>query len=63
MTERGRILMTVYIDDIIITADDTQGIKELKTFLQGQFHTKNLGQFGYFLGIEVARLKEGISLP
>ena len=61
-TEKGRTLLIVYIDDIIITGDDTQGIVELKTFLHGQFHTKDLGQLRYFLGIEVARSKEGISL-
>ena len=62
MIKRGRTLLIVYVDNIIITGDDTQGIEELKTFLQGQFHTKDLGQLRYFLGIEVARSKEGISL-
>ena len=62
MTEKGRTLLIVYVDDIIITGENTRGIEELKTFLQGQFHTKDLGQLRYFLGIEVARSKEGISL-
>ena len=62
MTKRGRTILIVYFDDIIITGNDTQNIEELKTFLQGQFHTKDLGQLRYFLGIEVARSKEGISL-
>ena len=34
----------------------------MNNFLQGQFHTKDMGQLWCFLGIEVARLKEGISL-
>jgi hypothetical protein len=50
------------VDDIIITGDDQRGIDELKTFLHQQFHTKDLGTLRYFLGIEVARSKEGISL-
>ena len=53
MIERGRPLLGV-CDDIIIIGDDTEGIEELKTFLQGHFHTKELGEFRYFLGIDVA---------
>jgi hypothetical protein len=61
-SDRGKVLLIVYVDDIIITDDDQCGIDELKTFLHQQFHTKDLGTLRYFLGIEVARSKEGISL-
>ena len=33
MTERGRIMLIVDVDDIIITGNDTQSIEELKAFL------------------------------
>ena len=33
MTKRGRTPLIVYVGDIIITSDDTQGIAELNTFL------------------------------
>ena len=62
MTERGRTLLIVYVDFITIPGDDTRCIEELKTFFQGQFHTKDLCQLLYFLGIEVVRSKEGINL-
>jgi hypothetical protein len=61
-SKRGKIVLIVYVDDIIITGDDQKGIDELKQFLQRQFHTKDLGKLRYFLGIEVARSKDGISL-
>ena len=61
-SDRGKVLLIVYVDDIIITGNDQRGIDELKTFLHQQFHTKDLGKLRYFLGIEVARSKEGISL-
>ena len=49
---RGKILLIVYVDDIIII-DDKKGIDDLRD----TFKT-----LCYFLGIEVARFEEGISL-
>ena len=60
--DRRKILLIVYVDDIIITEDDKQGIDDLKRYLQNSFRTKDLGKLRYFLDIEVARSKEGISL-
>ena len=50
------------MDDIVITRSDSTGISSLKYFLQGQFHTKDLGMLRYFLGVEVMRSKYGIFL-
>jgi transposase InsO family protein len=61
-TSAGYILLVVYVDDIVITGDDSGGIARLKQFLQEQFHTKDLGKLRYFLGIEVARSRTGINL-
>nr|CAD1837598.1 unnamed protein product [Ananas comosus var. bracteatus] len=52
----------VYVDDIVITGNDTAGISSLKLFLQTQFQTKDWGRLKYFLGIEVTRCKRGIFL-
>ena len=52
----------VYVDDIVITGSDSTGISSLKSFLQDQFHTKDLGMLRYFLGVEVMRSKHGIFL-
>ena len=56
------IMLVVYVDDIVITESDSKGISSLKSFLQNQFHTKDLGMLRYFLGIEVMRSKHGIFL-
>ena len=58
----GIILLVVYVDDIVITGSDSKGISSLKSFLQSQFHIKDLGMLRYFLGIEVMRSKHGIFL-
>ena len=49
-----KILLIIYVDDIIVTGDDKQGIDDLKRYLQNSFRTKDLGKLCYFLGIEVA---------
>ena len=41
------------MDDIVITGSDSIGISSRKSFLHGQFHTKDLGMLKYFLGVEV----------
>ncbi|CAM8881042.1 unnamed protein product [Rhodiola kirilowii] len=52
----------VYVDDIVITGNNSEGIDSLKGFLQTQFNTKDLGRLRYFLGVEVSRSKKGIFL-
>ena len=52
----------MYVDDIIIIGSGSKGISSLKSILQNQFHTKDLGMLRYFLGIEVTRSKHGIFL-
>ena len=52
--------MVVYVDDIIITGNDQEGIQKLKQHLFYHFQTKDLGKLKYFLGIEVAQSQHGI---
>ena len=61
-SQAGIILLVVYVDDIIITENDMAGISSLKSFLYGQFHTKDLEMLKYFLAVEVMRSKRGIFL-
>ncbi|KAL0363865.1 UNVERIFIED_CONTAM: Retrovirus-related Pol polyprotein from transposon RE2 [Sesamum angustifolium] len=56
------VILAVYVDDILITGSDIVGIEEAKTYLQKHFVTKDLGRPKYFLGIEIAHSKHGISL-
>ena len=50
--------MIVYVDDIVLTGDDLEEMKRLKTYLTKEFEITDLGDLKYFLGIEVARRKE-----
>jgi hypothetical protein len=44
---------------MIITRDDTVGIRNLQQFLSQQFHMKDLDFFSYFLGLEVSSYSNG----
>ena len=46
------------MDDIVIAGDDSQGIGELKLYLQRRFQTKDLGKLCNFLGIKMERSKK-----
>ncbi|KAK4385641.1 Retrovirus-related Pol polyprotein from transposon RE2 [Sesamum angolense] len=60
--EYGMVVLAVYVDDILITGSDIDGIEKAKTYLQKPFVTKDLGRPRYFLGIEIAHSKHGVSL-
>ena len=52
----------IYVDDMIITGNDENVIAALKESLHTKFRIKDLDQLRYFLGIEVARSTDGISI-
>nr|CAD1840715.1 unnamed protein product [Ananas comosus var. bracteatus] len=60
---QGKITaLIIYVDDMIVTGDDYDGISSLQNHLASEFEMKQLGDLKYFLGIEVARSKHGIFL-
>ncbi|KAL0544471.1 hypothetical protein IC582_019587 [Cucumis melo] len=61
--EIGKIaVLIVYVDDIVLSRDDQAEISQLKQRLGNGFDIKDLENLKYFLGMEVARSKEGISV-
>ncbi|WVZ82658.1 hypothetical protein U9M48_029900 [Paspalum notatum var. saurae] len=61
-SSRGRTLLLLYVDDMIITGDDPQFIAFVKARLSEQFLMSDLGPLRYFLGIEVSSAPEGFYL-
>jgi hypothetical protein len=52
----------VYIDDIILAGNSLAEFDRIKTIMDEEFKIKDLGKLRYFLGIEVAHSKSGISI-
>ncbi|CAL8119105.1 unnamed protein product [Prunus armeniaca] len=58
----GKLVVLIYVDDLIITGDNADEIFNLKQSLRQRFAIKDLGILKYFLGIEVATSHRGLFL-
>jgi len=52
----------IYMDDLIITGDNTEMIDSFIDFFAHQFSIKDLGQLSYFLSVEVILNQQSILL-
>ena len=52
-TGRGRVLLGVYVDDLILTGADQAEIELFKDEMKRSFKMSDLGKLNYYLGIEV----------
>lgn len=56
------VALLVYADDVLIASDNVGAVVDLKVLLDRQFKLKDLRDLKFFLGLEVAKSKEGINL-
>ncbi|XP_021804243.1 uncharacterized protein LOC110748588, partial [Prunus avium] len=54
--------LIVYVDNMVVTGNDTREQQKLQKYLSHEFEMKDLGALKYFLRIEVARSKTSIFL-
>lgn len=54
-TTTVHLVVLVYVDDLIVSGNDSEAILRFKLYLHICFHMKDLGRLKYFLGVEVAR--------
>ncbi|CAN6676787.1 unnamed protein product [Malus baccata var. baccata] len=58
----GKLVVLIYVDDLIVTGDNIEEINSLKHALRVRFALKDLGTLKYFLGIEMATSQKGLFL-
>jgi hypothetical protein len=54
--------LLVYVDDIVLSGNDYAEIQHVKQFLDKKILKKDLGKLRFFLGLEISRSKNGISV-
>ena len=54
--------LIVYVDDMMVTRNDLDERKALRSYLSRKFEMKDLGHLKYFLGIELSQSDKGIFL-
>jgi hypothetical protein len=61
-TDRGIVVIIIYVDDLIVTKDSDANIFDLKKFLKQKCEMKDLGELCYSFDIEVIQSPKGIWL-
>jgi len=56
------LFFLVYVDDILITGNDSSALHQLIQYLQTRFAVRDMGALTYSLGIEVATTSTGLHL-
>ena len=49
------VILSLYVDDILIAASDINFVKEIKEWLSSTFEMKDMGEATYILGINISR--------
>jgi len=59
-SDNSVVLVAVYVDDIVVTGNNSADIHALKAFLHEKFKIKDLGELHYFLGMELLKVPNGL---
>lgn len=59
---QNRLMVGIYVDDLIITGGDDVELKAFKEDMKKQFQMSDLGTLSYYLGIEVCQGSSGITI-
>ena len=60
--ENGYVMMTLYVDDLLIAGSNDKVIKSAKDMLRSRFDMKDMGPADVILGVKISRTSEGLAL-
>ncbi|GAU50271.1 hypothetical protein TSUD_131240 [Trifolium subterraneum] len=58
--DQNTLIVSVYVDDLIVTGNNMNLINEFKVSMKRQFAMSDLGKMKFFLGVEVIQTDKGI---
>ena len=61
-TERGSVIICLYVDDMLIMGSNNEIIKTTKKMLNNKFNMKDLGAADVILGIKISKTSDGLIL-
>ena len=61
-TERGSVIICLYVDDILIMGSNNEVIKTTKKMFNNKFNMKDLGVADVILGIKISKTSDGLIL-
>ena len=61
-TERGFVIICLYVDDMLIMGSNNEVIKTTKKMLNNKFNMKDLGVADVILGIKISKTSDGLIL-
>ena len=61
-TDKGYVIVCLYVDDMLIIGSNNDMIKSTKKVLNRKFDMKDLGVADVILGIKITRTSEGYAL-
>ena len=53
--EAGKVIIVIWVDDLIIAASNRESLKAVKSMLSTRFKMKDLGSLKYFLGMDFSQ--------
>src|SRR6218665_221334 len=62
MDRNRKAILLVYVDDIMITAENEMIIEKIKNQLNEEFQVKDLGEIDRFCGMTIKKTKDGFSV-
>ena len=60
--EHNKVILVIWIDDLIIAASDENALTGVKDMLMARFKMKDLGKLGHFLGIDFNQSEDCVTM-